>query len=147
MATHQDYEGQGLVRALMDWAHARSASKYYVRVPDPVALLDRLRPVLGARLAAFGDGEVLVSFFRSHVRFSHAAGVVGPMRPGGPLQGPYAQGGAGVAPDMVGSLLFGPLGIDGLRELHPDVYPGPHEALMSALFPPVRADLLTFYVP
>ncbi|CRK59868.1 hypothetical protein [Alloactinosynnema sp. L-07] len=123
------------------------AQQYYVRVPDPVALLEHLRPLLSARLSAFGDGEALVSFFRSHVRFSYSAGVVGPMRTGGVMQGPYAQGGAGVAPDLVGSLLFGPLGIDGLRRIHPDVYPGPNEALMGALFPPISADMLTYYVP
>jgi hypothetical protein len=27
------------------------------------------------------------------------------------------------------------------------VYPGPNEAVMRALFPPVRADLLTLYLP
>jgi len=52
-----------------------------------------------------------------------------------------------VAPDLVGPLLFGPDGIAGLAERHPDVYPGPNETLVQALFPPVRADLLTFYLP
>ena len=33
-----------------------------------------------------------------------------------------------------------------LRRLHPDVYPGPKEELMFALFPPVTSDLLTFYL-
>ncbi|MFI9383268.1 hypothetical protein [Kutzneria sp. NPDC052558] len=34
-----------------------------------------------------------------------------------------------------------------LAERHPDVYPGPQVELMTALFPPVSADLLTYYVP
>jgi hypothetical protein len=56
-------------------------------------------------------------------------------------------GGAGLAPDLVAPLLFGPHGIAGLAERHPDVYPGPDETLMRALFPPVSADLLTLYLP
>ena len=126
------------------------AASYYVRVPDVVALLDHLRPVLSARLAtagARGDGEVIVSFFRHHVRLRHRDGVVHEVVPGGRMQAPGAAGGAGVAPDLVAPLLFGPLGIEGMAGRHPDVYPGRDEALMSALFPPVRADLLTFYLP
>jgi hypothetical protein len=63
------------------------------------------------------------------------------------MQAPASAGGAGVAPDLTGSLLFGPEGIIGLADVHPDVYYGPNDALMSVLFPPVRADLLTFYLP
>jgi hypothetical protein len=127
------------------------AAAYYVRVPDPVALLDHLRPVLSARLAAAeavpDAGEALVSFFRHHVRVVYADRAVVDVRPGGRMQGPASLGGAGVAPDLVAPLLFGPLGIVGLSHRHPDVYPGPNEAVMAALFPPVRADLLTFYLP
>ncbi|MDR2987386.1 MAG: GNAT family N-acetyltransferase, partial [Nocardiopsaceae bacterium] len=50
----------------------RQAARYYVRVPDVAALLEHLRPVLSARLAdsefAEQSGEVIVSFFRHHVR-------------------------------------------------------------------------------
>jgi hypothetical protein len=63
------------------------------------------------------------------------------------MQAPYSAGGAGVAPDLVPALLFGPDGIDGMARKHPDVYPGPNPELMRALFPPVRSDLLTFYLP
>ena len=127
------------------------AASYYVRVPDVTALLEHLRPVLSARLAAstFADesGEILISFFRHHVRMGYANGVVGAVRPGGPMQAPSVAGGAGVAPDQAGSLLFGQDGIAGLAERHPDVYCGPNEQLMRVLFPPVSADLLTFYLP
>lgn len=127
------------------------ASAYYVRVGDPVALLDHVRPVLSARLAASGlasgDDEIVVSFFRSHVRLPCADGAITGVRAGGPMQGPGAIGGAGVAPDQIGALLFGPHGIAGLTARHPDVYPGPRLDLMTALFPPVSADLLTFYLP
>lgn len=52
-----------------------------------------------------------------------------------------------IAPDQLGALLFGPLGMAGLAATRPDVYPGPDEALFDLLFPPLTADLLTFYLP
>jgi predicted N-acetyltransferase YhbS len=129
----------------------RQAARYYVRVPDVAALLEHLRPVLSARLAASDfagqTGDIIVSFFRYHVRMAFTNGKVGEPRPGGAMQAPASVGGAGVAPDLSGSLLFGPEGITGLAEVHADVYYGPNEALMSVLFPPVQADLLTFYLP
>ncbi len=124
---------------------------YYVRLPDPVALLERLRPVLTRRLVAAdlasAEQEVLISAFRWHVRFAVGPSGAGPMRGGGPLQAPGAHGGSGVAPDRFASLLFGEVGAVGLAEREPDVYLGQQEALMAALFPPVRADVLTFYLP
>jgi predicted N-acetyltransferase YhbS len=130
----------------------QEANSYYVRIPDPVALLEHLRPVLGARLAASErfageEGEVVLSFYRSHVRMPFKAGEVGPVAVGGTMQAPGAAGGAGVAPDMLAPLLFGPHGIEGLTARQPDVYPGPNAELMRVLFPPVRSDVLTFYLP
>jgi hypothetical protein len=124
------------------------ARDYYVRVPDVVALLDHLRPVLSARLANHdSEDDIIVSFFRHHVRLRRAGGAVTKVLAGGPMQGPASQGGAGVAPDLVPALLFGPHGIANLARWHADVYPGPKADLMRALFPPVNADLLTFYLP
>jgi predicted N-acetyltransferase YhbS len=126
------------------------AEQYYVRVPDHAGLFDRLRPVLDARLAGAGvepPKELVVSMFRHHLRLPVADGRFGSSIVGGPMQAPGAVGGAGVAPDQIGPLLFGPHGIVGLSERHPDVYPGRHADLMAALFPPVSSDLLTFYVP
>jgi hypothetical protein len=128
----------------------RQAEQYYVRVPDEVRLLDRLRPVLQARLDASSvemPAEVVLSTFRRHVRMPLIEGRLGPPQAGGTMQSPGARGGAGVAPDQLGPLLFGPHGIIGLSQRHPDVYPGPHADLMAALFPPVTADLLTYYLP
>jgi predicted N-acetyltransferase YhbS len=128
-----------------------AANMYYARVPDATALLDHLRPVLSGRLAGAGltagSGEILLSFFRHHVVLDYSGGAVTGVRAGGPMQAPAVAGGAGVAPDLIAPLLFGPHGIAGLAERHPDVYPGQNEALMRALFPPVSADLLTLYLP
>jgi predicted N-acetyltransferase YhbS len=125
---------------------------YYVRVPDPVVVLERLRPVLSARLRAAGSPDVarrdvLVSGWRWHVRFEVEPDGVGPMIGGGPERRPISQGGSGVAPDVLASLLFGPYGAAGLEERHPDVLLGEQRELMEVLFPPVRADVLTFYLP
>jgi predicted N-acetyltransferase YhbS len=127
------------------------ATLHYGRIPDLVRLLEHLRPVLSARLAASEfadvDGEVIVSYFRGHVRFRYADGQVGPVTSGGTMQAPASVGGAGVAPDLLAPLLFGAHGIEGLARHHPDVYPGPNATLMRTLFPPVHSDLLTFYLP
>jgi predicted N-acetyltransferase YhbS len=129
----------------------RQAERYYTRIPDAASLLDHLRPVLSARLAASDlaekSGEAIVSFFHQHVRLPYAKGIVGEVETRGRMQAPGTVGGAGVAPDMVGPLLFGPYGIGGLAERHADVYPGRNDDLMRTLFPPVHADLLTFYLP
>ena len=72
---------------------------------------------------------------------------LGPVRAGGREQAPAAAGGAGVAPDQLGALLFGPHGMHGLARRRPDVYPGRDAELYEALFPPLHADLLTYYLP
>lgn len=125
--------------------------QYYVRVPALVAMLDAVRPVLSARLAASGLGhegqEVVLSTFGAHVRMPVEGGALGAPVAGGTLQAPGSVSGCGVAPDQLGSLLFGPLGIEGLTRRRPDVYPGRHRELFAALFPPVTSDLLTYYLP
>jgi hypothetical protein len=64
----------------------RQAARYYLRVPDVTALLDHLRPVLSARLAASDlaqdTGELVISFFRDHVRIPYTNASVGRPRPG-----------------------------------------------------------------
>lgn len=124
-----------------------AAERFYVRIPDPLVLLDALRPVFAGRLAGHDDAEIVVSFFGSHVRAPWRGGSLGQFQPGGAMQGPGRVGGAGVAPDHLADLLFGPHGVVGLSEIHPDVYPGPNRGLMAVLFPPVTSDLMTFYLP
>ncbi len=137
-------------------ADEEQANQYYVRIPDPAILLDQLRPVLGERLtrvatpdlaATGGVPAVVLSTFGRHYRLPIGQDGLGAVITGGPLQAPGAIGGAGVAPDALGALLFGQRGIAGLARQRPDVYPGPNRALFEALFPPQTADLLTYYLP
>lgn len=126
------------------------AQQYYTRIPNAAALLDRIRPVLDARLAASGiqpPETVVLSTFEAHLRMPVVDGRLGPVEPGGTMQSPGRVGGAGVAPDLLAPTLFGPHGIDGMARRHPDVFPGRHGELMAALFPPVTSDLLTYYLP
>lgn len=123
--------------------------QYYLRVPDPAVVLDRLRPVLGARLAAAGlavpGTDLLITTFRHHYRIPVTATGLGDVVEGGTMQG--ANGGMAVAPDRLPALLFGGLGLDGLSRRHPDVYPGVAGDTYRALFPPVTADVLSYYLP
>ncbi|MGV9773147.1 GNAT family N-acetyltransferase [Streptosporangium sp. NPDC003464] len=125
--------------------------QYYIRVPDVAALLDRLRPVLWRRLVAAGidrtGRDIVISTFGAHYRIPVRADGLGAVTAGGAMQGPGAAGGAGVAPDYLPALLFGPHGIDGLSRIRPDVYPGPDSELFHALFPPLTADVLSYYLP
>ncbi|GAB7190995.1 hypothetical protein NUM3379_17020 [Kineococcus sp. NUM-3379] len=127
------------------------AEQYYARVEDPAPVLEALRPVLSARLVAAGvdraGGEVVLSTYRAGYRAAVTADGLGPVRTCGRMQAPGAAGGAGVAPDELPALLLGPLGVHGLARRRPDVYPGPDAELFEALFPPLSADLLTYYLP
>lgn len=127
------------------------AERYYVRLPDPAALLAALRPLLWQRHLASGlvrEGRDLVlSTFGRHYRLSQTGDGFGPVEVGGPMQGPGAAGGIGCAPDLLADLLLGPLGMAGLKRQRPDVYPGNDAEWYEALFPPLTSDLCMFYVP
>lgn len=127
------------------------AEQYYVRIPDEVVLLDRLRPLLSGRLLASGldraGRDVVLSLFGRSYRMAVGPDGLGPVRAGGPMQAPGSVRGAGIAPDALADVLLGPHGLRGLSRVRPDVYPGPDVELFEALFPPLRADLLTFYLP
>ncbi|WP_149203475.1 GNAT family N-acetyltransferase [Actinotalea subterranea] len=128
------------------------AEQYYARIPAPEAVLDALRPVLHARLVesgvAHGGRDVVVSTFGRHYRMAVTDAGLGPVHVGGPMQDPAEQGAVGVAPDQLPALLLGPLGLRGLGRIRPDVYAGRADApRYEALFPPLTADLLTYYLP
>ncbi|KQT01849.1 GNAT family N-acetyltransferase [Cellulomonas sp. Leaf395] len=124
------------------------ATQYYARLERPELALDALRPVLTARLRAAGLGrDVVISTFGRHYRLPWTTDAgLGPVEVGGPMQAPGVAKGAGVAPDRLPALLLGQFGIQGLERLYPDVY-APDAEFFGALFPPVTADLLTYYLP
>ncbi|GAA2255816.1 hypothetical protein GCM10010232_51570 [Streptomyces amakusaensis] len=134
------------------------AEQYYVRIPDVPVLLDRLRPLLWERLTGAEAGaeastgtdrtgrDIVISTFGAHHRIPVLADGLGEIVTGGPMQSPGTVGGLAVAPDQLPALLFGPHGIEGLSRLRPDVYAGDEE-LFRALFPPLTADVLSYYLP
>jgi ribosomal protein S18 acetylase RimI-like enzyme len=127
----------------------RSREWFYARVGSLAPLLDHLRPVLLERFRAAGLGghhEVLLSSWRSHVRFSIDEDSMSEVVAGGPEQAPISKGGSGVPPDALAPLLLGPYGAAGLETRHGDVLLGRQRDLMEALFPPMTSDLLTFYL-
>ncbi|MFD9519683.1 hypothetical protein, partial [Streptomyces sp. NPDC059979] len=109
-----------------------------------------LRPLFWQRLTAAGidrtGRDIVISTFGAHYRMPVLAGGLGEVVTGGPIQSPGAVEGAGVAPDHLAALLFGPHGIEGLTRIRPDVYSADEE-LFQALFPPLTADVLSYYLP
>jgi GNAT superfamily N-acetyltransferase len=125
------------------------AQWYYARVADVAALLTHLAPVLQERLRAAGldrDQELLLSTYRQHWRLRVGPAGVEVVARGGAEQAPVSKGGSGVPPDAIAALLLGARGAAGLEELLPDCLLGRQRELMTVLFPPLTADLLTFYL-
>ncbi|MFE2870379.1 GNAT family N-acetyltransferase [Embleya sp. NPDC059259] len=137
-------------REFVDHEPRTQAEQYYVRIPDVAVLLDRLRPLFRQRLDAAGidhtDRDIVISTFGAHYRIPVRADGLGGVVTGGAMQSPGAANGIGVAPDQLPALLFGPLGVEGLTRVRPDVYTS-EEALFQALFPALTADLLSYYLP
>jgi len=118
----------------------------YVRVPDAVALVDALRPVLSERLTAsrFADrrGVLSVSLYESGVSISYDQGVVTDVAPTDAVEDPFESEGVGIPPDLVGALVFGRFGAEALQHRVDDVTLGRHAGLMEVLFPRLQAELL-----
>jgi predicted N-acetyltransferase YhbS len=127
------------------------AEWYYARIERLAPLLQHLAPVLQQRLHTAGmgdeDHEVLLSTWRSHIRFTIGASGFRVLAEGGVEQAPVSKGGSGIPPDAIPPLLLGPYGALGLEERLPDCFLGRQRELMAALFPPRTNDVLTFYVP
>lgn len=126
------------------------AEWYYARVPDLPGLLHHLAPVLRERLEAAGlepVQELLLSTYRRHWRLRLDAAGVTVLTEGGAEQAPVSKGGSGIPPDAIASLLVGAHGAAGLEQRLPDCLLGRQRELLTALFPPLTADLLTFYLP
>ena len=118
----------------------------YTRVPDPVALLDRLRPVLSARLAvsryATRTTTLDISLYGAGVALDLDQGQVLAVRAVAGVEDPYADAGVGVAPDLFGALVFGRFGATGLAQRADDVTLGRHLGLMDVLFPQFESDVV-----
>ncbi|MFD5879616.1 GNAT family N-acetyltransferase [Streptomyces yangpuensis] len=134
----------------IDHEPRRSAEQYYIRIPDVAVLLDRLRPLFWQRLTAAGidrtGRDIVISTFGAHHRIPVLADGLGEVVTGGAMQSPGVAGGAGVAPDHLAPLLFGPHGFEGLTRIRPDVYAA-DEDLFRTLFPRLTADVLSYYLP
>ena len=130
--------------------HARPVPKpavAFIRVADPIAFLDRVRPVLSARLQDSPldgeSGELVISLFDRGIRIVYERGdVVGVAACPG-VEDPEDDDGVGVPPDQLATLLMGRWGALELERRYPDVVLGRDRALMQILFPPVVADLAT----
>ena len=142
-------------RTLAEWtagatSDPRDTDWLYARIPELVALLDHLRPELQRRLDESGLSDLperlTISSYRSHVSADLLDGRIGTFSAGGPMQAPNSQGAAGVPPDAWAPLLLGPHGALGLERLRPDVLLGPVRDVLGVLFPPLSADIRTFYL-
>ena len=137
-----------------DWsAHLQAVGTWwgpwlglYCRIPDPVAFLQVVRPLLSARLAASplasAAGEVTISLYNDAVRLAYAGGEVTDVARADPIEDPFEDGEAGVAPDWFPALVLGRWGAVGLEERIDDVTLGPHRQLLEILFPARPADVV-----
>lgn len=122
-------------------------SAYYGRVPDPVALLRALEPVLSQRLAASGlaadRGELVVSLYERGIRLAWDGGRLTTIEAAPPDPDPFDHGGIGIAPDWFPALVLGRWGASGLVERTDDAMLGDHAPVMDVLFPARPNDVVT----
>lgn len=117
----------------------------YTRIPDPVALLEHLRPVLRARLAASeladGAGELPISRYRDGlvIRWDHGEVEVAREAPRGD---PLTSGGVGVPPDWFGALVFGRWSPAELERRVDDVIIAGHHRALETFFPARVSDVV-----
>jgi predicted N-acetyltransferase YhbS len=118
----------------------------YVRVPDAVALVDRLRPILSARLSASAwaerSGELVLSLYESGLAIAYDHGVVSEVRATEPIEDPFDSDDVGIPPDAIGALVLGRFGAGELARRVDDATVGNHGELMEVLFPAVGAEVL-----
>jgi hypothetical protein len=122
---------------------------WYLRVPDLVAFLLHVRPALEAQLDAspvVGHcGELKVSFYRSGLRLTFAAGRLKTIEAWHPT--PSDEGHAAFPGTTFLQLLFGHRTLDALRAEYADCWADgdPPRALLNALFPKRMSDLNPLY--
>lgn len=118
----------------------------YARLPDPVAFLRHVAPVLSARLAASPlaaeSGELALSFYDDGAVLTYADGEVTDVRRDpAPALDPLDDDKAGVAPDTLPALVLGRFGAVEHEVRHDDVGYVADRALMAALFPCLTVDV------
>jgi ribosomal protein S18 acetylase RimI-like enzyme len=117
----------------------------YTRIPDPLAMLEHLRPLLTERLRsselATNRGELVISLYTTGVAIDYADGAIDAIRHVPPVEDPAEEGLVGVAPDWFGALVFGRFGARGLAERADDVLLGRHSQIMDVLFPKRPSDV------
>lgn len=112
---------------------------WYVRVPDLIALLRQITPVLERRLSSsmFSGytGELLLNFYRGGLRLGFKTGKLELIEPWKrPVWGD--EGSAGFPPLVFLQVLFGYRSMHDLRHAFPDVWAGDDPAaLLDVLFP------------
>jgi hypothetical protein len=119
----------------------------YARIPDPVAFLDAIRPVLSARLGASElaeeSGELALSLYEDGVIIAYHRGEVTEVRRDPePALDPLDDDGAGVPPDVFPALVFGRFTAEELATRHDDVGYVKDRALVDVLFPRQHVDLI-----
>jgi predicted N-acetyltransferase YhbS len=119
----------------------------YARIPDPVAFLDAIRPVLSERLTASGlaqeSGELALSLYDDGVVIAYERGEVTEVRRDPePALDPLDDDDAGVPPDVFPALVFGRFTTEELALRHDDVGYVKDRALMDVLFPKQHVDLI-----
>jgi hypothetical protein len=125
----------------------RKGSAVYLRIPDPIALLDRIRPVLSARLAASPvateSGQLEISLFTGGIRIDYERGSVTGVEAWEGVGDPDDVDKVGVPPDQLATLIMGRYGALELERRHQDVHLHGARAVMAALFPPAVPDQAT----
>ncbi len=121
----------------------------YGRIGDLRPLLARLLPELNRRIAPLelGDRTTAISHYGSSTEIEIRDGSIAHIRQGGRMQAVFSAGALGVPPDLVATLVLGPLGAEEMRRRHPDVIFDPSDPLWPALFPPQTIDVQTWVYP
>ena len=118
---------------------------YYVRIPDPIAFLELLRPVLSRRLAASdlaeAHGTVEISLYTFGIALDYEDGAVTAVRRVPGVEDPTDVDGIGVAPDWFPALALGRWKATDLAKRVDDVLVLRDHHLMNVLFPLRTSDV------
>jgi hypothetical protein len=118
---------------------------YYARIADPLAFLERLRPLLSARLSesdqADDAGTLEISLYTRGLALDYDHGEVGEIRAIPAEEDPTDDDGIGVAPDWFPALVLGRWGAKELARRIDDVIIARDHRLMETLFPARPSDV------